>query len=116
MFGIKSKNGYHEVIDGIKIKTISYGENTLMAEFILNKGAILPEHSHINEQTGYLISGKIRLYINGISQIINPGDSWNIKSNVMHKAKILENSIAIEIFSPCREDYLKYINIEDVLD
>lgn len=116
MFGKKSDNGYKEVVDGIKIKTISYGENTLMAEFMLRKDSVLPEHTHINEQTGYLIKGKIRLYINDSSRIMNPGDSWNVPSNAKHTAEVIEDSIAIEVFTPSRDDYLKYINRKDIIE
>ncbi len=114
MFGKKSQNGYQEIIKGIKIKTINYGPATLMTEFVLEKNAILPEHSHIHEQTGYLVTGRINLSINDVSRILNPGDSWNIPANIQHKAEILEDSIAIEVFNPCREDYKRYINTEDI--
>lgn len=30
------------------------------------------------------------------------------------RAKILEDSVALEIFSPVREDYIKYMNPADV--
>ncbi|MCD4741431.1 MAG: cupin domain-containing protein [Desulfobacteraceae bacterium] len=116
MFGKKSDNGYKEVVDGIRIKTISYGEETLMAEFMLRKGSVLPEHTHINEQTGYLLKGKIRLYINDSSRIMNPGDSWNVPSNAKHTAEIIEDSIAIEVFTPSRDDYLKYIHKKDIIE
>jgi quercetin dioxygenase-like cupin family protein len=86
-----------------------------MTEFILQKVAILPEHSHIQEQTGYLIKGKIRLFIGGISRELVPGDSWSIKSNLTHYAEILEDSVAIEVFSPVRKDYLAYLNNSDAL-
>jgi quercetin dioxygenase-like cupin family protein len=82
MFGNNSDNGYIEVLNGIKIKTINYGQDTLMTEFLLKKDSILLEHAHINEQTGYLVKGKIRLFINGSSRIMNPGDSWNIRAIV----------------------------------
>jgi len=116
MFGIKSDNGYIEVLKGIKIKTLIYGQDTLMSEFIMKKNSKLLEHSHLNEQTGYLVYGKIRLSINGDSMLLSPGDSWNIPSNVKHKAEIIEDSLAIEIFSPRRDDYLKYTNREDIVE
>jgi len=116
MFGINSDKGYTEMLKGIKIKTIVYGKNTLMSEFIMEKNSLLIEHSHINEQTGYLVHGKIKLWINGVSRIISPGDSWNISSNEKHKAEIIEDSLAIEIFSPKRDDYLKYVNKEDIIE
>jgi quercetin dioxygenase-like cupin family protein len=115
MFGKKSDNGYTEVIKGIRIKTICYGKETLMTEFRLEKDSILTEHSHVHEQTGYLVSGKIKLYIDGVPRLINPGDSWNISSNVKHKAEILEDSLALEIFSPRRDDYLKFICSDDIV-
>jgi len=110
MFSKHSNNGYTKILNGIHIKTLCYGQSTLMAEFLLEKGAQLPEHAHPNEQTGYLISGRIRLFINGIPHDLVPGDSWNISGNVGHRAEILEDSVAIEVFSPVREDYLKYID------
>lgn len=114
MFGKKTSDGYTEVIPGIKIKTISYGKNTLMTEFKLKKDSQLTEHTHEHEQTGYLVSGRIRLFIGDDSKELNPGDSWNIASNIKHKAEIIEDSVAIEVFSPCREDYLKFLNTVDI--
>jgi hypothetical protein len=35
-----------------------------------------------------------------------PDDSWCIPSGVEHGAEIIEDSIAIEVFSPVREEYL----------
>jgi quercetin dioxygenase-like cupin family protein len=114
MFGINSPKGYITVTDGIKLKAINYGENMMMTEFILQKGSILPEHSHIHEQSGYLIKGKIMLYINDVSRELKPGDSWNIPQNIRHKANIIEDSIALEVFNPVRADYMKFVCEEDV--
>jgi quercetin dioxygenase-like cupin family protein len=115
MYGTHSENGYTEIISGIRIKTLSYGESMLMSEFLLQEGAILPEHSHPNEQTGYLIKGKIRLFIADSFRDLVPGDSWNIGKDVIHRAEILEDSVAIEVFSLVREDYLKFVNDPDVV-
>ena len=87
-----------------------------MSEFIMEKNSNLLEHSHLNEQTGYLVYGKIELFIDGVLMLINPGDSWNIPSNAKHKAEIIEDSLAIEIFSQRRDDYLKYTNREDIVE
>jgi quercetin dioxygenase-like cupin family protein len=116
MFGTNSSLGYHEILKGIKIKTINYGKNMIMTEFLLSKDSVLPEHQHINEQIGYLVKGKVKLFIDGKSKEINPGDSWNIAGNIKHKAEILEDSIAVEVFNPVREDYFKYIFKEDIAE
>ncbi len=114
MFGKKSNNGYAEVLSGIKIKTLVYGEKTLMTEFVLSKGSLLHEHTHTHEQIGYLVKGKIKLFIESNSQIINPGDSWCVPSNSRHRADILEDSSAVEVFAPCREEYKQYVVSDDI--
>jgi quercetin dioxygenase-like cupin family protein len=35
-----------------------------------------------------------------------PGDSWCILMNIEHSAEAIEDSVAVEVFSPVREDYL----------
>ncbi len=99
------KGGYIDAMDGIRRKTLAYGEKTMMTEFRLEKGKTLPMHNHPQEQTGYLVSGHIILTIDGTPHNMRPGDSWCIPGNVEHGATIIEDSVAIEVFSPVREDY-----------
>ena len=105
MFYKSEVNGYRDALEKIKIKTLVYGEKTLLAEFKLDKGAVLPGHKHSHEQTGYLVSGSIDLTIGGTTHQVAPGDSWCIPGNIEHGAVVHENSVAIEVFSPVREDY-----------
>ena len=106
MFKKHSDAGYISGLEGIEQKTLVYGEKTLMTEFVLRKGAMLPRHAHPHEQTGYLVKGQIRLSIGTEVYEVTPGDSWCIPSGVEHGADILEDAIAIEVFCPVREDYL----------
>lgn len=106
MFGKHGKTGYNKPLKGIMQKTLVYGERTLMTEFLLTKNSILPEHSHPYEQTGYLVKGHILLKVGDAQQDTHPGDSWCIPADVPHGAQIIEDSVAIEIFSPPREDYI----------
>ena len=113
MFSHQTSTGYQPLIAGIRIKTLCYGQSTLMAEFHLEKGALLPEHAHFHEQTGYLVKGKIRFFIDGVSRELSDGDSWNVPGNISHRVEILEDSVAIEVFSPVRQDYLPYLSVEN---
>lgn len=106
MFSRKSDSDYREMLDGIRMRTRVHGEKTLMSEFVLQKGAVLPEHDHPNEQTGYLVSGRLQLRIGDQTYETEPGDSWCIPANVTHSAVALADTVAIEIFAPVREDYL----------
>jgi quercetin dioxygenase-like cupin family protein len=105
----KSRNdGFKVIIEGITVKTLVFGENMLFSEFHMEKGSRLPMHSHPQEQTGRLLKGKIILTIADKKSELNPGDCWSVPSNSVHGAEIIEESIAIEVFSPIREDYLQY--------
>lgn len=106
MFSRKSKDAFHSPIDGIEQKTLVYGEKTLMTEFRLKKGSILPRHRHPHEQTGYLVSGRIRLHIGDQSYECTPGDSWCVPGGAEHGADVIEDAVAVEVFSPVREEYL----------
>jgi len=105
----KSNIGKHtEVIKGVHLKTLVYGEHTLMIEVKMEKGAVIPPHQHLYEQTGYLVSGHMDFLVDGAHIIAKPGDSWSIAGDVEHGATALEESVAMEVFSPVREDYLPY--------
>lgn len=106
MYTPSSDSGYREVLPGIQLKTLAHGAKTLLAGFQLKKGSLLPRHSHPHEQTGYLVSGALRLTINAQTFTAGPGDSWCIPGGVEHEAAVLADSVAIEVFSPVREDYL----------
>ena len=106
MFRKAEEGEFRTVLDKIRMKTLVYGDKTLMAEFRLEAGAELPRHSHPHEQTGYLVSGKMTLTIGDKSVQLRPGDSWAIHGNVEHSAVVLSDSVAVEVFSPVREEYL----------
>ena len=106
MFNKHDNMGYRESLMGIQQKTRVHGQKTLMVEFRLQKGAMLPLHRHPHEQTGYLVSGRLDLTIGNETRQQVPGDSWCIPVDTEHSAQALEDSVAIEVFSPVREDYL----------
>lgn len=108
MFEKHTGDGYKQVLDGVTQKTLVHGGKTLMVEFRLKQGAALPLHSHLHEQTGYLVKGRLRLTVGENSHDVLPGDSWCIAGNVPHCAECLEAAVAIEVFSPVREDYLPH--------
>lgn len=106
MFSKAVITGYKQVLDKIEMKPLIHGDKTLMSEFRMEQGAVLPRHSHPHEQTGYLVSGKLQLTIGNKTFPVEPGDSWCIVGDMEHEALVLADSVAIEVFSPIREDYL----------
>jgi quercetin dioxygenase-like cupin family protein len=52
------------------------------------------------------VSGHIVLSVGAEQCDAKAGDSWCIPMGVEHSAEIPEDSVAVEVFSPVREDYL----------
>src|SRR4030095_5591943 len=94
------------------------GDRMMLAHVYLNKGAIVPRHSHENEQLTYILEGGLRFWIGeDESQVIDvmAGEVLHIPSHVQHKAEALEDTLDVDIFSPPRpgwrrqpEDYLQH--------
>jgi len=93
-----------ELVQGIKGRY--FHTNSTTVGFIdIDKGAILPAHSHIHEQTTQILEGQLEMTIDGVTQVLEPGIITLIPSNVVHGAKALTDCKVVDIFSPVREDY-----------
>jgi len=95
-----------EMMEGITRRTLTFGERMLLVEFTIQAGAVFPEHRHPYEQTGYLCRGAGRMRIGKEWFELLPGSSWNIPADVTHSAEFSQDSLALDIFSPARQDYL----------
>ena len=85
------------------------GERIMLAEVFLHKGCIVPLHQHENEQISHTLSGALRFWIgseDGEQIVVRAGEVLHLPSNVPHKAEALEDTIAIDAFSPPRQDWL----------
>lgn len=84
-----------------------YGERTMLARLTLRRGAIVPRHSHENEQITYIVEGALRFTL-GEGQVItvSVGEVLVIPSNLPHQAEALEDTIDIDVFAPPRADWI----------
>jgi quercetin dioxygenase-like cupin family protein len=91
---------------GVRRKFI-HGESAMIARFDLAKGEIVPEHSHHNEQLSYIVSGALKFILGGTDEIVvRGGEVLVIPSNLPHSAETLEDCVAIDVFSPPRQDWI----------
>jgi len=93
-----------EVVSGFIAKFV-HSENMTFAYWTIKAGSSLPEHSHPHEQVANIIKGKFEFTLDGETQIINPGTTVIIPSNVMHSGKAITDCYIIDVFYPIREDY-----------
>ena len=94
-----------EIFPGLHGRLI-HGKNITWAFWNVEKGAIVPLHSHIHEQIMYVIEGKFQLIVDGVNKIFDKGDYIVLPSNVPHEGTALSNCKLMDVFSPAREDYM----------
>lgn len=94
------------MFDGVSRRTLNSGDRATLVEVTFAAGSTVPEHTHPHEQIGYLSSGRLRFRIGSDEREIVAGDSWLIPGDVPHVVTALEDSIAVDVFSPPRTEYL----------
>ena len=94
-----------EQMNPLCTRQVIHAETMTVARIGLKKGAVVPTHSHVNEQITLLQSGKLRFVIDGNEQVLVAGQAMTIPPNAPHMVETLEDSVAIDLFSPCREDW-----------
>lgn len=96
---------YAKIIDGVKIQVLHQDDSMVMTEFTLRKGAVLPEHSHQNSHSAYLLRGKIRLTTDETVRDFVQGDSWSMNRDICHSTLALEDSVILEVFASEHSDH-----------
>ncbi|HVN06029.1 MAG TPA: cupin domain-containing protein [Bryobacteraceae bacterium] len=84
-----------------------HGTQMTVARIRLAKGAVVPEHSHSNEQISMIESGALRFVLAGEERTLRAGDVLVIPPDVPHMVEALEESLAVDLFSPPREDWIR---------
>lgn len=82
------------------------GDRITIAQIFIAKGGVVPTHQHESEQISQVIEGALRFEVEGQEIIARAGDVLQIPSNVPHRVVGLEDSRALDIFSPVRIDWL----------
>ena len=96
-----------EQLSPLVARQVIHGKKLTIARLFLNKGAIVAEHSHINEQLTMLEKGRLRFTIDGERLELVEGQILLIPANAAHGVEAMEDSIAMDMFSPAREDWIR---------
>lgn len=92
---------------GVKRKILSHGGNIMNTEVSFEKNACGNMHSHIHEQTSYVVRGSFVYYLDGKEYMLEQGDSIYIPSGVEHGCKALaDDSVLLDSFTPQRSEWL----------
>ncbi len=98
-----------EQLSDVLDRKLITGDRMMLAHVYLKKGAVVPQHSHENEQITYILEGGLRFWIGADeSEVIDvlAGEVLHIPSHVPHKAEALADTLDVDVFSPPRQDWL----------
>lgn len=95
-----------EILSDTIARKFVAGENAMVAQIFLKKGAVVPLHHHVSEQITYVLEGCMVFELEGKKVTVNKGEVLRIPSNVPHSATVLEDTLDLDIFSPIRQDWI----------
>jgi quercetin dioxygenase-like cupin family protein len=88
-------------------RQVIHGETMTVARIRLHKGAVVPLHQHVNEQISMIEYGRLRFVVAGEERILTAGAALTVPPNAPHLVQALEDSLATDLFSPVREDWIR---------
>ena len=83
------------------------GDAMTLARITLAQGAVVPEHSHPNEQIATVLSGRVRFRLGDEELVVDALASVLITGGVPHEVEALQDSVVLDAFAPRREDWLR---------
>lgn len=96
-----------ENMSALVSRQVIHSDTMTIARIDLKRGAMVPEHAHLNEQISMVERGAVKFVLAGVEKVIGPGDILRIPPHVPHSAEALEDSVAVDLFSPRREDWIR---------
>jgi quercetin dioxygenase-like cupin family protein len=92
---------------GLKRRVLAFNDKLFLAEHEMVNGWVGKVHSHPHDQIVYVVRGHLKVTCQGKTFDVRTGDTFVVRGGVEHGASALEESLVIDVFTPCREDYLK---------
>jgi quercetin dioxygenase-like cupin family protein len=83
-----------------------YGESVSVARLEVNKGEVTQAHSHDTEEVIYLLKGRWLFHLPDGDVTLTDNQMLCIPAGETHSSEVLEDSIAVDICSNIRPDWL----------
>src|SRR5947199_7530911 len=103
---IRWKDVEIERLNPLLDRQLVVGDRLMVSRILLKKGCIVPLHSHVNEQVSSALQGALKFWIDGKELVVRAGEVLTIPPNMPHKAEALEDTVAIDVFTPPRADWI----------
>ena len=87
-------------------RRVIHSDRMTTARIALKKGAVVPRHSHENEQISHVLEGSVLFQFDDREVTARAGDLVQIASGEPHRVEALEDSLAMDVFQPVRQDWI----------
>ena len=91
---------------GLTRRVLAYNDKLFLAEHQMVKGWAGAMHCHPHDQVVYIVRGHLKVNCLGKTFELRAGDTFVVRGGVQHGASAVEESLVIDVFTPCREDYI----------
>jgi quercetin dioxygenase-like cupin family protein len=91
---------------GIRARVVNTG-NMSVAHVVLDEGAMLPQHTHPNEQIVNVIDGELELIVAGEMHLLTLGRVMVLPPMVPHSGRATTKCYVIDVFHPVRDDFVR---------
>ena len=78
----------------------------MLARIVLKEGAHVPMHHHVHEQISHVVEGALNFLVDGREVAVRAGEILTIPPDVPHEVVALEDTVALDIFNPPRQDWI----------
>ena len=104
--------GPQDIWNGVSVRAV-HGERITLGVVELEPNAVVPEHSHENEQLGMVLSGALTFRVGDESRELGPGGTWCIPANTPHEVVTgPDGGVVIDVFAPTRGDWSAFEPLE----
>jgi quercetin dioxygenase-like cupin family protein len=94
-----------QIWDGVLARLVE-GTGLTLAVVEIEPGRRVPEHTHPNEQLGFVIQGSVTFTIGSETRTLGPGGSWQISPDIPHHVDVgPDGAIVAEAYAPPRADW-----------
>ncbi len=96
-----------EKLNDLLSRQMISGVSATISQLLMKRGAVVPRHSHVNEQYSWILSGALKFVFDDREIVVNAGEVLLIPANAPHSAVAMEDTVDVDFFVPRREDWIQ---------
>lgn len=93
-------------VNAAYLRKVAAGRNVTVARIEVNRGSVTQSHRHVNEEVIVVLEGAWRFSLPDGEVTVTKDQMLLIPPGVEHSSEALEDTIALDICAPARNDWM----------